>query len=225
MYERSWQQAQHPALAQIRGYWEGLRSEDELPSRSMIDPRGLERALEHAFIAERVSPGVARLRLAGMHLNDLLGMEVRGMPLTALFAPDAREAASAAVERAFAEKTPVELCLDGEHGVGRPPMTAVMLLLPLRNEFGQVDRILGGMAAEGEIGRPPRRFLLADQRTLQMTGPAALAAPAVAPAVLEGGLEGGLQGGLAEAPARFDAEPDAPAPRKRGHLRLVHSAD
>jgi len=207
MHERRWQPAQSPALAQIRGYWEGLRSETELPSRAMIDPRGIEQALEHAFIAERVSPGVARLRLAGMHLNDLLGMEVRGMPLTALFAPEAREAISAAIERTFAEKIPTELCLEGESGLGRPDMTAVMLLLPLRNEFGQIDRILGGLAAEGEIGRPPRRFLLAGER------PLGLMAPAERPAVLEGGL--------AEAPAPFDA----PARPGRGHLRLVHSSD
>ena len=63
-----------------------------VPMRSDVDPRGIERSLEHAFILERIAPQMARFRLAGMHLTDLMGMEVRGMPTTALFAPAARAA-------------------------------------------------------------------------------------------------------------------------------------
>ena len=53
-----------------------------MPRRAEIDPRGIENALEYAFILERIAPGMARIRLAGIHLSDLMGMEVRGMPLT-----------------------------------------------------------------------------------------------------------------------------------------------
>ena len=38
-----------------------------------------------------MAPSVARFRLAGAHLSELMGMEVRGMPMTALFLPDARD--------------------------------------------------------------------------------------------------------------------------------------
>ena len=60
--------------------------------RADIDPRGIEPLISSAFIAERIAPGVVRLRVAGMHLNDLMGMEVRGMPLTTFIAPSDRDA-------------------------------------------------------------------------------------------------------------------------------------
>ena len=74
-------------LAEVRGYWEGLRKGSDLPRRDEIDPRGIVGALENTFLLERVAPGVARFRLAGMQLHDLMGMDVRGMPLTALIGP------------------------------------------------------------------------------------------------------------------------------------------
>lgn len=152
--------AAHPALAQLRAYWEALRDGATPPSRAEIDPRGIDRALEHAFIAERVAPGVARFRLAGMHLNDLMGMEVRGMPLTCFFVPEAREVAAGAIDGVFLGRSAVDLALEAERGIGRPALGARMLLLPLRNEAGEVARLLGGLAAEGEPGRTPRRFRL-----------------------------------------------------------------
>ena len=68
-----------------------MREEDTIPPRSAINPRGIEDALEYAFILDSVAPGVARFRLAGSHLTDLMGMEVRGMPITAMFVPAARK--------------------------------------------------------------------------------------------------------------------------------------
>ncbi|MEL6207154.1 MAG: PAS domain-containing protein, partial [Pseudomonadota bacterium] len=90
-----------PVLAELEDYWHSLRGNRIVPARSEVDPRRIENALEYAFIVERIAPGMARFRLAGMHLNDLMGMEVRGMPLTAFFDPDARKRVSAAMERVF----------------------------------------------------------------------------------------------------------------------------
>ena len=55
------------AVEKIRTYWESLRIEGDIPLRAAVDPRGIEAALEFAFMVERVAPGVARLRLAGGH--------------------------------------------------------------------------------------------------------------------------------------------------------------
>ena len=70
--------AQRQTIEMIRAYWEGLRPEEGLPSRAQIDPRGMAGALSGAFMIERIAPGVGRLRIAGMQLVDLMGMEVRG---------------------------------------------------------------------------------------------------------------------------------------------------
>ena len=90
----------YTAVAQVEAYWEALRGMNQLPKRSQIDPRGIEMALENTFILERIAPGIARLRIAGGHLNDLMGMEVRGMPLTALFCQPARRGLSDLLEEA-----------------------------------------------------------------------------------------------------------------------------
>ncbi|MCR8726339.1 PAS domain-containing protein [Frigidibacter sp. ROC022] len=155
-----------PAVNAVEAYWSALSAqspEGAVPARSRIDPRGIESALAQAFILERIAPGLARFRLAGAHLADLMGMEVRGMPLTALFLPDDREFAGRMLERAFSGPARVSLVLTGERGIGRAPLDARMLLLPLRDEEGRVTRILGALEAKGTIGRQPRRFAIVAQ--------------------------------------------------------------
>lgn len=147
---------------QLRAYWEALRRGRLVPNRSDIDPRGIEGCLEYAFILERVAPGMGRFRLAGMHLNDLLGMEVRGMPLTALFAPAGRKAIAEVTEAVFSGPAVAELDLVAETAIGKPPMKARLIILPLKSDLGDVNRALGCLVAEGEaIGRTPRRFEVA----------------------------------------------------------------
>lgn len=147
--------------SELRAYWEGLRKGRLVPSRAEVDPRGIERALEYAFIIERVAPGMGRFRLAGMHLNDLMGMEVRGMPMTAMFSPAARTRIAEVTEAMFADPSVVELVLRAESGIGKPPLMARLLLLPLTSDLGDVNRALGCLVAEGgDIGRTPRRFEL-----------------------------------------------------------------
>ncbi|MFT3687598.1 PAS domain-containing protein [Paenirhodobacter sp.] len=144
--------------AELRAYWDGVRGNRLVPPRSEINPRGIERALEFSFVLERVAPGMGRFRLAGMHLNDLMGMEVRGMPLTAFFTTTARKAVADASEAAFREPAIVEAELVSEAGAGRPVLSARLLLLPLRSDLGDVTRALGCLVAEGPVCRVPRRF-------------------------------------------------------------------
>ena len=146
----------HPAVSQVEAYWEGLRGARTAPLRSEVDPRGIDRALEHAFILERIAPGLARFRLAGMHLNELMGMEVRGMPLTSFFTPDARQAVTEALGHVFEQPAKAEFELQGERGSGGLP--GQMILLPLRSDLGDVSRALGCLVTHGQIRRSPQRF-------------------------------------------------------------------
>ncbi|WP_138464693.1 PAS domain-containing protein [Poseidonocella sp. HB161398] len=149
---------QHSALSQLEAYWHGLRNGRVVPNRSDVDPRGIDRALEFAFILERIAPGMARFRLAGMHLNDLMGMEVRGMPLTSFFVADARRQVSDALEHVFEEPSIARFTLLAERGIGKPQNEAQLLILPLKSDLGDVSRALGCLVYDGEIGRTPRRF-------------------------------------------------------------------
>lgn len=146
------------AISQVESYWEALRGARVMPKRSEIDPRGIESALEYTFVLERIAPGMARLRIAGSHLSDLMGMEVRGMPLTSFVTPNGRRQMSDTLEEVFQRPAVCEVRLSAEAGRGKPQMDARMLLLPLKSDLGDVSRVLGCFIAHGEIGRSPRRF-------------------------------------------------------------------
>ncbi len=152
------QDHRYPAIREVEGYWQGLRGGRLVPRRSEIDPRGIERALEFAFIIERIAPGIARLRIAGSHLSDLMGMEVRGMPLSAFFAPSARSEAGDLIEQVFRGPATAELTLSAERGIGKPAIDARMILLPMKSDLGDMSRALGCLSTHGAIGRSPRRF-------------------------------------------------------------------
>lgn len=183
--------------AELRAYWEGLRRGGSIPARADLDPRGMAGVLDRVFVGERIGAGLLRLRIAGMALADLAGLEMKGLPLSVLVLPEARERLAQVVQRVLDLPQAAELELEAERGIGRPALRGRLLLLPLRSGGGGRDLVLGCLATEGETGRAPRRF-------------------AIARAVEER---------LVLPEAAF-AEPPALPPRPgRAHLRLVHSAD
>ncbi|WP_159441694.1 PAS domain-containing protein [Roseivivax lentus] len=201
------------ALGVIESYWQALRADHgPVPPRSAVDPRGMQNALEFAFLIHHIAPGIGRMRVAGSHLNDLAGMEVAGMPLSAMFTPDARDALARGLKEVFARPAILRAELTSAAGWSRKPLTAEMLILPLTCEAGCVDRALGALVTRGEIGRTPRRFGITEMRIDTMG-----AAPRPASA--------------APARPRHFAETQAPFAARRGtgprapHLRVVVSND
>lgn len=159
---------QFPVISQVEAYWQALSTAGAIPMRADIDPRGIERALEYTFVLERIAPRVARIRLSGMHLNDLMDMEVRGMPLTALFGVPAREEIAAVLETVFTSPATALLTLVSPRGIGAPALDARMLLLPLQSTQGVVDRALGCLVSNGAIGRGPRRFEVSTRKITRL---------------------------------------------------------
>lgn len=158
-----------PEIEAVSAYWEGLRMGRLVPQRSEIDPRGIDRALANTFILERIAPGLARIRLTGCHLNDLLGMEVSGMPFTALLTPESRQQMCTALEAVFDGPQTATITLTAERRLGKPPMDAKLVLLPLRSDLGEITRIMGCFVAHGAIGRTPRRFDVVDVKMTALT--------------------------------------------------------
>ncbi|MBL4927675.1 PAS domain-containing protein [Fuscibacter oryzae] len=195
-----------PLIQQVRAYWEALRDGTHLPARTLVDPRGLSGALEHTFLLEQIAPGMARFRLAGMHFFDLMGMEVKGMPLSALITPASRDRLAQDMGQLFAGRAILDLWLEAERGLGLPALKGRMILLPITGTNGQPDMALGCLETQGETGRKPRRFGIAQivQEPILQTKPEVSAQPIL---------------GLAESQAPFT--PTAGRP----HLRLVHSRD
>jgi hypothetical protein len=153
------------AISQVEAYWEALRGSRIMPKRSEIDPRGIESALEYTFVLERIAIGVARLRIAGSHLNNLMGMEVRGMPITSFITPNGRQQMGDMLEEVFQRPSLCEVRLSAETGRNKPAMDARMILLPLKSDLGDVSRVLGCLIARGETGSQPRRFDVVGTKT------------------------------------------------------------
>ncbi|MGI1661876.1 PAS domain-containing protein [Palleronia sp. KMU-117] len=145
-----------PALSLVEDYWESLREDRLVPRRDDVEPAALAGGLSRAFLIERVAPGLARVRVAGSHLTELLGMEVRGMPISALFEPHCRTRLAEALETVFARTAVVRIGLGCRGGIGRPALIGGMVLLPLLDR-GEVRCALGALSMDGRIGRPPRR--------------------------------------------------------------------
>lgn len=194
--------AEFAALQGVRAYWQALRDGQALPRRDRIDPRGLASSLEHVFLAEQIAPGHARIRLAGMQVNDLLGMDLRGMPLTALLDPQSRARLTEALDVVFTGTSALALTLEAERGIGRPALEARMILLPLIGTQGEPNLALGCLCSRGEIGRTPRRLVISRLEREPLNARLVT-------------ME------LAEAPAAYTPPP----PRGKPQLRLVSSRD
>ncbi len=220
----------------VESYWLGLCGEDQVPLRSQVDPRGMESALENAFLMEKIAPSMGKVRVAGTHLSDLMGMQIAGMPLSTLIAPADREKFGQVIEQLFAQPAVIRIELRGEGGFGKPDIEGHMIILPLRSDFGDISRALGALVTQGRIGRTPRRFNIthidvkpalgaktceprpiapADQGDKAPLPALGLTTPKPKPEFAE--TRTAYQGKL-EAPSK----PEAP---HRGHLRLVVSND
>lgn len=208
-----------PLIQQVIAYWEALRGGRPAPLRAEIDPRGIEPALDRVFLAERIGSGLGRFRLSGMALNDLMGMEVRGMPLTTMIAPEDRTRFADALERVFVGGERCAMRLTATKGLRRPHLVGELLLLPLANDRGDTPLILGCLVTDGVIGRAPRRMTIETihRAPLEITVPA-VERPVPQPAPVTDRLR---SKGFAESVAPYAPAPAPAADLKRGRLRLI----
>ncbi len=203
----------NPIFVELLDHWERLRAGRIAPLRSEIDPRQIENVLEHAFILERQPNAVPRFRIAGMRLNELMGMEIRGMPADSVIAPEGRDGFANTLTRLFDAPEIVELSLAS----ARPQqvsLRAEMLLLPIQSDSGVVSRILGCLVAEGAPASPPIRFTVTAKKVTRIIAANRLRVPDDAM-------------GFAETRAAFTPAPRRPARTgsagPRDYIRLVKS--
>ncbi|MGI3211059.1 PAS domain-containing protein [Roseovarius tibetensis] len=190
----------------LHAHWGEARRGDDVPYRAHIDPRRIAPLLPNVFVAERIAPGVTRLRIAGMHLSELMGMEVRGMPLSSFIAPASREVFALHIVDLFDRPAVLRMDLQARSGPGQPRVRGTLVMLPLRSDLGDVSRALGCLVTTGPTGRTPCRFDILEARVTPVTQLDATGGQA-ALRVLPGG--------------RGDtANPCAPRPA-RAHLRIV----
>lgn len=208
----------NPVLLELLAHWESLRAGRIAPLRSEIDPRQIENVLEHAFILEQSEVGAPRFRIAGMALCDLMGMEVRAMPATAIIAPKHRPRFLEILNRMFFAPEIVELALKGPRAGAAP--NGEMLLLPMKNDAGEITRILGCLGTNAPGRSPsfrgtPCRFTITARKATRIVSTENVCARQP-------------MNGFAEAQAAFiPAQPAKGGKEVRtgSHLRLVKSDD
>ncbi|WP_368183594.1 PAS domain-containing protein [Aestuariibius sp. HNIBRBA575] len=147
-----------PTFRVLENYWQELKGARTLPFRSEVNPARIDDALPHAFILQRVSTSMGRVRVGGQQLNNLLGMDPRGMPLTTFFTPAGRMVVAEYLRRVFEDPAIVELPLFSPRTMGRPRLSGRMILLPMNGSDGQVSMAMGAIVTDGLTGRSPRRF-------------------------------------------------------------------
>lgn len=186
-------------LAEVRAYWEGLRQAGGLPERAALDPRGLGGALDRVFLAERIGHGLVQVRIAGSALGALAGIDLRGLPLSCLFAAEARPLLAEVLEEVTRGQGLAELDLGRDRG--GPGVQARLLLLPLAD--GPERRlVLGCLGIAPERPGKAARFTILRRQVERL-------APAPPPA-----------------PPPAHAPPAAPVPaplRRLRHLTLVQA--
>ncbi|WP_285669981.1 PAS domain-containing protein [Paralimibaculum aggregatum] len=225
----------HPEIRSLHDYWESLRAGRPVPYRAEVDPRDMACNARNLFILEDLGGGNLRFRLAGTALVEAFGMELRGMSARTLMEGRARESFAALIEETLAEPGIGYARLSSVIGGGE---TWEILLLPLRSDFGAVDRVLGALVPvsgkPAPAGDERLRFRIEDMTIRPVRDAAPEAAPFRAPVPVAGFAEGGQQAFAGPRPVggpgrltaieggRSEAE-NPPAPRRlpRTHLRVV----
>ena len=163
--------------AQVRAYWEALRKDGGIPDRTQLDPRGFGGVLDRVFLAERIGKGLVQVRIAGSALTEVAGMDLRGLPLSCLFAAEARDQLAEALEPVTTGSTIVELDLGANRG--GPGAVGRLLLLPLQD--GPDRRLVLGCLglADGLIGPRLKLTILRQQeeRVTPVEAPKPVPAP------------------------------------------------
>ena len=147
-------------LSSLKTYWDRLRAGRVAPYRAELDPRQVESALENMFIVEKLGPDNMRIRLAGTKICEMMGMEVRGMQPDALIEDSDRIRFERLLNVVMNEPAVVELKLAAPNRAGI--YRATMLLMPLRSDFGDINRVVGCTSGEGELFAAPLAFTIDD---------------------------------------------------------------
>jgi hypothetical protein len=153
----------NPIFNNLFDHWSALRHGGTVPNRCEIDPRIFPDALENTFIFERISERDFRTRLAGMNLCDIMGMEVRGLSAASFMQSHERDHILKILEQVLRRPAIGELALKG-HDLTGNTQDLSMILLPLRSDMGEVNRVIGCISYPQRAFNAPLRFAIASKK-------------------------------------------------------------
>lgn len=132
---------------EIFDYWRNCARGRKMPARSDLDPVAIPHLLPGLSLLH-VEPGTnnAHYRLAGTRVREIYGMEVTGKRIFDLDFRGKTQYWRAAYRRVIVDGVPMQGAVRGPVA-GRDHLVLFWLRLPLGEENGPVDRILGFDAA------------------------------------------------------------------------------
>jgi hypothetical protein len=218
----------HPDAAGLHQMWSALRGARTAPFRAELDAGKIGARAPFLAILEHVGPSNFRIRIAGDRLNRWFGMELRGMSALSMVDGPSRNHVQAALNRVVADPA-VAVVRGAATAMDGQSARYELVFLPMRSDFGRIDRILTGLWLL-DAGAPSYPFQLAveevqlvpiDAEVSHAPFPPAPALPPVEVAATEAGPDETAE---ARPPLRsIDGAPNASGKARRGHLRLVKS--
>ena len=136
-------------------HWSDLFAQDGVPFRNAFNPSAITGALEHSFILD-MDAHLPRFRLAGPILCDALGMDLRGMPATALVAHKSRKQYLDLLSQVVRSPSIISISF-----TGASDQSAEALFLPLRDDARRLSRIVGAWSFTPSQIETPRLELSA----------------------------------------------------------------
>ncbi|HYE46367.1 MAG TPA: PAS domain-containing protein [Caulobacter sp.] len=143
----------HPNTERLTEYWRAKAGHRAAPTRADIDPMEFVSILPQTLIVGRREAGDLPFRLVGGLIAHLHQRDLRGVNLLSLFAPADRAALRLATEQIH--RRPEPLLIEGDiraEGVAAP-VGLEMVLLPLADATGEIDRFLGHYQPIGMTAR------------------------------------------------------------------------
>lgn len=122
-------------------YWRTRKLNAAAPARAAINPAEFPALLPQVFILGRRRPGEYYFRLVGGLIEDLHGGSLNGADPVRLWAREHRTALQLALEAM--RRAPEPLVIDAEARTPLGQLELEVLLAPMRDDTGAVDRVLG----------------------------------------------------------------------------------
>ncbi len=145
----------------LRSQWDKICDGVLPPFRSDISPRAMPDVLDTLFILEQINPEDTRIRIAGLKICEMMGMEVRGQSPMSFFDAEFRDQFETIVTDVLGQPNVTTLRLETVDKMGNIGV-AEMNLLPLRSDFGDISRIIGCITVPETGFIAPIRYKILD---------------------------------------------------------------
>ena len=129
----------------VYGYWNSIRGDQPVPSRSALQPGPISHLLPDLFILQWQGDGEMTFRLAGTRVSTILGTELANQPFASVWAEREASFIDALARRSALTGKPVCLDIRGFR-MDYPPLAFEMVLLPLLDVPQAPGRMLGSLA-------------------------------------------------------------------------------